>query len=136
MAKRVDFDRDKAVKLYKSGVSPSQIGRDLNVNYKTVINHLKKVGVYKMSSCSVAKISLDNVSSTNSITKKAKISYKNQKKQTSSKRVSHEVTMEEKIAYCNKKYGKGKWSFMSKKEFLDALEMIREKQLLDGGDDL
>lgn len=134
MAKRVDFDRDKAVELYKSGISPAQIGRDLNVNYQTVITHLKKVGVYKMSSCSVTKLSLANISSINSNAKKVKLNDKKQKKKTSSKRVLHEVTMEEKIAYCNKKYGEGKWHFMSKKEFLDAVEMDREKYLDEGGD--
>lgn len=134
MAKRVDFDRNKAVELYKNGVSPTQIGRDLNVNYQTVINHLKKVGVYKVGNCSVIKLSLDNIPSINSSTKKAKLDDKKQKKKTSSKRVLHEVTMEEKIAYCNKKYGEGKWHFMSKKEFLDALVMSREKYLDEGGD--
>lgn len=134
MAKRIDFDRDKAVELYKSGISPAQIGRDLNVNYQTVLSHLKKVGVYKMSSCSVTKLPLANISSINSNAKNVKLNDKKQKKKTSSKRVSHEITMEEKIAYCNKKYGEGKWHFMSKKEFLDALVMSREKYL-DEGDD-
>ena len=110
MTKRVEFDRDKAVELYKSGVSPSQIGRDLNVNYQTVILHLKKVGIYKMNVEHTEKIGLKPVSTVGKKPKKDK-----------------EVTMKEKIAYCDKKYGKGKWHFMSKEEFMKRIMLDKEK---------
>lgn len=36
--------------------------------------------------------------------------------------------MEEKIEYCNKKYGVGKWHFMTREEFIEAWKLDQEKR--------
>ena len=40
-------------------------------------------------------------------------------------------TMEEKIAYCNEKYGVGKWRFMTKEELIQALRLEQEKRMIE-----
>lgn len=39
--------------------------------------------------------------------------------------------MEEKIAYCNEKYGVGKWRFMTKEELIQALRLEQEKRMIE-----
>lgn len=38
--------------------------------------------------------------------------------------------MEEKIAYCNEKYGVGNWHFMTKEELVQALKLEQEKRMI------
>lgn len=39
--------------------------------------------------------------------------------------------MEEKIAYCNQKYGEGKWHFMTREEFIAAMKLDQEKRMIE-----
>lgn len=71
MGKRIKFDRDKAVELYKSGSNPSKIAKELGVGYQVVLNHLKKQGVYTSKDSGgdiipVKKLSLDSLTSISS----------------------------------------------------------------------
>lgn len=129
MIKKVGFDKEKAKKLYLSGKSASEIGKELGVSYQTIIAYLKKEGIYKPSTKKpsskgkkksdtiktngLAKISTDTGKSKKSNTDKSKKSNTKVKKEEPVK-----FSKEEKIAYCNKKYGKGNWHFMSKDEFV------------------
>lgn len=40
-------------------------------------------------------------------------------------------TMEEKIAYCNEKYGVGNWHFMTREELISALKFEQEKRMIE-----
>lgn len=136
MGRRVEFDKEKAVELYKSGITPTEIGRLLGVNYNTIILHLKKLGVYKSTGkrsrgtkSTVKKTSKKqlNVASLGSYIankdaeKKSNEAKKAKSDSKSKASAGKEVTMAEKIAYCDAKYGKGNWYFMTKQEVLDAL---------------
>lgn len=133
MGKRIEFDRAKAEELYKQGVCPAQIGKDLNVNSQTVIAHLKKVGIYIPKTRPTAKSSkIKSVDTLVNGKSKVKTKSTNKKKTSSSakpkkkKKDDSFVSKKEKIAYCNRVYGKGNWRFMSKEEVIDALTFDQE----------
>lgn len=134
MIKKVGFDKEKAKKLYLGGKSASEIGKELNVNFQTIIAYLKKEGIYKPAN--IKKPSSKgrqtskkktNTVKTNGLTKVPTDTGKNKKPNTDKSKKSNtkakkeepvKFSKEEKIAYCNKKYGKGNWHFMSKDEFV------------------
>lgn len=142
---KVVYDYDKAIELYKSGMTAKDIGKQLGVNYQTIIANLKKAGVYvvkprtstgkgkkkmKKSTCAVSSLtsinSLDNSSSIviNDGNKKKSRKKSNSKKDTEDdiKRDDcNVISKKEKIAYCNKKYGEGNWEFMPLDEVIDRL---------------
>ena len=130
MIKKVGFDKEKAKKLYLGGKSASEIGKELGVSYQTIIAYLKKEGIYKpvgtkkpsskskkksdtIKTNGLAKIPTDTDKSKKSDTSRSKKSNTKAKKEEPVK-----FSKEEKIAYCNKKYGRGNWHFMSKDEFV------------------
>lgn len=41
------------------------------------------------------------------------------------------ITMEEKVAYCNKKYGVSKWHFMTREELVQVLKLEQEKRIIN-----
>lgn len=130
MIKKVGFDKEKAKKLYLGGKSASEIGKELGVSYQTIIAYLKKEGIYKPASpkkpSSKSKKKSDTIK-TNGLAKIPTDTDKSKKSDTSRSKKSNtkakkeepvKFSKEEKIAYCNKKYGKGNWHFMSKDEFV------------------
>lgn len=119
MSKRVEFDKEKAEKLYKDGKNAKEISIEMGVSYQSLLRYLKKVGLHNP-----VPRKRTNSTSKNKVSKSKK---------------EREITMEEKIAYCDAKYGKGKWYFMTREQFkaeLTRCQMIREleKDLKNKGD--
>lgn len=104
---KVVYDYDKAIELYKSGMTAKDIGEQLGVNYQTIIANLKRAGVYVVkprnssdkgkkktnkSTCAVSSLtSINNLNSSSNIIiesnnnkKKSKKKSTNSKKKTSS----------------------------------------------------
>lgn len=120
----VKFDKEKAKKLYLSGKSTVEIGKELGVSYQTIVAYLKKEGIYKSrtkktssrgkkKSNTIKTCGLVMIQTGTDKSKKLSTTKSKPKKEEPAK-----VSREEKIEYCNKKYGKGNWHFMSKDEFV------------------
>lgn len=130
MTKKVEFDKEKAKKLYLSGKHASEIGKELGVSYQTIIAYLKKEGIYKpvgtKKPSSKSKKKSDTIK-TNGLAKIPTDTGKSKKSNTKVKKEeSEKFSKEKKIAYCNKKYGRGNWHFMSKDEFVAFMLYERE----------
>jgi len=120
----VKFDKEKAKKLYLSGKSTVEIGKELGVSYQTIVAYLKKEGIYKSRTkktnsrgkkkpSTIKTSGLVRIQTGTDKSKKLNTTKSNLKKEEPTK-----VSREEKIEYCNKKYGRGNWHFMSKDEFV------------------
>ena len=108
MSKKLDFDRAEAEELYKQGMIAKDISKQLNTSYQAVLAHLKKVGLHKPKP------------------KKRTTSTSRTKKKARYKAIGED---KDKIAYCNEKYGEGRWYFMSREQFIAEFtrhQMLRE----------
>lgn len=106
MSKYYNFDKEKAVEMYKEGASASMIGRCLGVNYQSVIRYLKSIGVYE------SKQKPRKSKSSNNKSQLRKVG-------TISNSDNGNISREDKIAYCDRKYGSGNWYFMSREECME-----------------
>lgn len=111
-----EADMIKAKELYKSGKPVTAISKELGVRYEKVLNYLKKEGIHNPKP-------------------RGKRGSKKEVKANDNKNTGREITMEEKIAYCDAKYGKGKWYFMTREQFKAEITKSMLKDLEESIDD-
>ena len=115
MGKKIEIDLERAIEMYKDGAPTTEIGKVLGCGYKTVIKNLTEAGVYVPKRRGVGK----STCTTSSKPKVNKASGTTQRKATS--KPKKDISYEDKVKYCNKKYGKGNWYFMPRDELMIAL---------------
>lgn len=131
MSKKVEFDKELAEKLYKDGYGVVDIGKQCGVGYHTISKYLEERGIYKpkqraqrSNSSTVKGKGSTPESLTSFLSQKSVATPDKSNKGTSNKRRRRKsttdkpktFTREEKIAYCNRKYGRDNWYFLSKDE--------------------
>ena len=91
-------DKAELIRRYVSGESVQRISNETLISQVTLKRLLTKAEVYKFRGSDKTDEKEEVVV---------------EKKERKKKSTSDVVTMEDKIKYCNKKYGVGKWRFMS-----------------------
>ena len=133
----------KLVAMFNRGTSIYEICNAFNLTNHQVEEMLNSFGIFKPVKHEHRDL-IDNIDSLKSNTKTKKKSKKEPKMKSSKSKKSGklkltdeeldkiledlsekiqmpEVSIDDKIAYCNKKYGEGNWKFMTKDEVLDML---------------
>lgn len=116
--KQIEFDYDKVKELYvDKKLSISKCAKELGVNQATLNKYLVREGLKTGSKQSDVPDLMDSLKPKPVIEEK-KVE---KSKKPSSKKKEKSFTLEDKIAYCNKKYGVGRWRFLDKDELLEML---------------
>lgn len=96
---------DRMVALYRTGHSLTEISKEVGMSRSAVTRRVyKRLGITSNKRFVVQK-KVDTPEPIDSVVIATK-----------------KWTLEDKIDYCNKKYGEGKWRFLTKKEVLDLLK--------------
>lgn len=118
-------EKSNIISSFQLGVGITKLAKDYDTTYSKIRTILEKAGVY------VARGSTKPKQGKNESSKGSKKPRQNNSKSYTSKVKSKSgsksseqkvITLEEKIAYCNKKYGKGKWHFATKEELLELFQ--------------
>lgn len=124
-SKRLSLNEKKRiVELYKDGLSMNKIGVELGIHPSTVKSNLIREGVLEKPKVSNKSKPKTSKKSKGTKTKSEKLK---QPKSTVKKEAKFKTyTKEEKIKYCNKKYGVGNWEFIDKETFIELMLDIQE----------